>query len=213
MKNLKSNPAAGRTWDHLRLAQGSDRSGTSFPDYSLLLARSVRRTIPAQIDKTKRQWMKGIEIGLKPLKFEANCNNHRLGKAHLDHLLENTGSHVGGIWSFSVCLFWFVQLNKWDVSVSMCINCGLLIFVSTLEQVDPIRQLIVDFVLGGQKDHSWNCGEEMPRDEFSKYWGNNVQIALINPLAIKYAIFPKINNKPPRNKVRQNFWGNQIIHV
>ena len=119
VKNLKSNPAAGRTWDHLRLAQGSDRSGTSFPDYSLLLARSVRRTIPAQIDKTKRQWVKGIEIGLKPLISEANCNNHRLGKAHLDHLLENTGNHVGGIWSFSVCLFWFVQLNKWDVSVSI----------------------------------------------------------------------------------------------
>lgn len=32
---------------HLRMARGSDRSGTSSPDYSPLLARSVRRTEPA----------------------------------------------------------------------------------------------------------------------------------------------------------------------
>ena len=38
----------------------------------------------------------------------------------------------------------------------------------------------------------------------------NVRIALINPHTIKYAIFPKRNNKPPHNRVRQNFWGTKF---
>ena len=46
---------------------------------------------------------------------------------------------------------------------------------------------------------------------FNKRW-YNVRIALINPYAIKYAIFPKFNNKPPRNKVRQFFWGNHLFY-
>ena len=37
---------------------------------------------------------------------------------------------------------------------------------------------------------------------------HNVRIAIIHPPTIKYAIFPERNNKPPRNKVRQFFWGN-----
>ena len=41
----------------------------------------------------------------------------------------------------------------------------------------------------------------------------NVGMVLINPYAIKYAIFPKCNNKPPRNKVRQHFWGSHFLFI
>ena len=89
----------------------------------------------------------------------------------------------------------------------------------------------------GETEASWLCLMGIPHSEnfrIGKTWENddllriwkystldkptwaqksNVWIALINPHAIKYATFPKCNNKPPDNKVRQNFWGNQILNV
>ena len=52
----------------------------------------------------------------------------------------------------------------------------------------------------------WNCATANDLHAWYNAW-----IALINPYKIKYAIFPKFNNKPPRNKVRQKFWGNQFF--
>ena len=70
------------------------------------------------------------------------------------------------------------------------------------------------------RDLAVAMGQELANSEENMSWPSwdhsslrccNVGIAIITPPTIKYAIFPKRNNKTPRNKVRQFFWGNHFF--
>ena len=90
--------------------------------------------------------------------------------------LENNGNHVGGSWNFcallaSVCFASIERMGRQMTSVYQC--HGLLVFVSALEQVDPINQLIVDFVLGGlisQLELRWRNAKECNDQGMRIYW-------------------------------------------
>ena len=119
----------------LRSMRGWDRSGISSPDCSPLSARSVRRKGPPFGHFLLKRTSKFIQS--QGISFFQHLPTLLLGRkcgANAWHL--GTTKHKTAVFGSS----------KWSKREGL-VTC-LMVFASALEQLSPIRQLIIDFVLG-----------------------------------------------------------------
>ena len=99
------------------------------------------------------------------------------GNSENTPFLENNGNHVGGIWNFCALLASvrvLLQLNEWDVRWRQCIN-AMASSYSCLRWSKSIQSTNSSLTLSLADSyiyiyHSWNCGEEIPKNAMTKEW-------------------------------------------